>query len=288
MAEPAPERTGPVDWSAIVEAVRVGDQDRYWAGLFLPQPIRNHLLALYAFNIELSRIGDMVREPALGEIRLQWWREAVALPPGERTGHPVADAVLAVRAAHQLPGDLLAALIDARAVDIHREPVDTDGALLAYLTQTAGSLFQLGCWMAGARGGNVVAATTEAALAYGLTGLMRALPVHAAHGRLYLPTTFLRAFGVEASAVLAGDETSGLRHALEVLRGRARTHLDAYRSLARSLPETARPVFLPLALVPVYLRALGKPAHRPLAEVVQVNPLGRFLRIWTAHLRGRV
>ena len=63
-------------------------------------------LALAAFSAELSRIPQrIVHEPAMGEIRLQWWRDALAMPaatcapaipsptPSARPPH-----------SHQLPG----------------------------------------------------------------------------------------------------------------------------------------------------------------------------------------
>ena len=36
------------------------------------------MFALYAFNYEIARVREIVREPMLGQIRLQWWREAVS------------------------------------------------------------------------------------------------------------------------------------------------------------------------------------------------------------------
>ena len=35
------------------------------------------LFALYAFNHEVARVAETVREPMLGAIRLEWWRETV-------------------------------------------------------------------------------------------------------------------------------------------------------------------------------------------------------------------
>jgi phytoene synthase len=276
------------DWDHIHALVKAGDQDRYWGGLFLPRPARDHIFALYAFNIELARIGEQIREPFLGEIRLQWWRDALAAPPGAVTGNPVADTLAAVCAAHDLPIALLGGMIDARAVDVHREPALTMDALHAYLHATAGAVFRLGAWIAGARNGVAEAACKEAAIAWGLTGLMRALPLHAARGQRILPADFLRAFGVEAEAVLRGEESDGLKTALGVLREQARGALAEFRRLAQDLPPSALPVFLPLTLVPPYLRSLEQPSHRPLTEIAQLNPLGRYVRIWLGNLRGSV
>src|SRR5664279_1881901 len=76
--------------------VREADRERYLAALFAPAEHRDALYSLYAFNVEISRVRDLAREPMPGEIRLQWWREMLA---GERDGeaaaHPVASSLMA-------------------------------------------------------------------------------------------------------------------------------------------------------------------------------------------------
>ena len=44
--------------------VRAGDPDRYWATQFAPADKRRFLYALYAFNFEVARVRDSVREPS--------------------------------------------------------------------------------------------------------------------------------------------------------------------------------------------------------------------------------
>jgi 15-cis-phytoene synthase len=279
---------GQAQGSYIAAIVKAGDQDRYWSGLLLPDPARGAAFTIYAFNIELARIGEQAREPQLGEIRLEWWREALACPNGAATGNPIADALITARAAYDLPLDRLSAMIDARLLDVRRESIRTMDDLRDYLLGTAGAVFRLGAEVAGAQRDAAAEAIQEAAMAYGLTGLMRALPYHRSRGQLYLPADFLAAFGVEPEAVLRGEDSEALRTALGVLRARALDHLAAFRRLAPELPASTLPVFLPLALVPGVLRRLGAPAHRPLTDVAHLNPLGRFARIWLSNMRGRV
>jgi len=57
--------------------VRSADKDRWLTALFVPEERRPLIHALYAFNAELARIRDQVSQPMLGEIRLQWWEDAV-------------------------------------------------------------------------------------------------------------------------------------------------------------------------------------------------------------------
>ncbi len=71
MAEPKAEL------SACGRIVRENDPDRFFCTLFAPPAKREALFALYAFNHELARVAESVSEPMLGEIRLQWWREAL-------------------------------------------------------------------------------------------------------------------------------------------------------------------------------------------------------------------
>ena len=59
----------------LAASVRSADPDRYFSALFAPAGSRPFLFALYAFNAEVARVAETVREPMLGAIRLEWWRE---------------------------------------------------------------------------------------------------------------------------------------------------------------------------------------------------------------------
>ena len=104
--------------------VREADRDRYLATLFAPAEHRDALLSLYAFNVEIARVRDLAREPMPGEIRLQWWREALA---GERdteaAAHPVAAALRETLHRYGLSADPLQALIDAHTFDLYDAPM---------------------------------------------------------------------------------------------------------------------------------------------------------------------
>ena len=262
--------------AAVRTIARDGDLDRYASALFAPGACREHLFALYAFNVELARIGEQVSEPQLGEIRLQWWRDALdRASSGETTGQPVADAIgFAVREC-KLSQQSLAGLIDARHFDVSVKIMPDTAALDDYLANTAGVLFKLASevCMAGGRAAEprvLDAAVRAAGIAYGLTGLMRALPV-------------LR-HGTSPAQLLAGEESEGLTELLADLRETARAALKSARQHVAELPPAARPAFLPLALVDPYLRALQN--VDPLREVADVNPLTRLWRLGTWRFRS--
>ncbi|MBN9067012.1 MAG: squalene/phytoene synthase family protein, partial [Rhizobiales bacterium] len=75
-----------------VKIVREGDRDRYLSVLFAAEAKRPALFTLYAFNVEVARVRDLIHEPMPGEIRLQWWRDAI-LGEAPAVGNPVAEAL---------------------------------------------------------------------------------------------------------------------------------------------------------------------------------------------------
>jgi phytoene synthase len=270
----------PVD--TVRRIARSGDPDRALAALFAPREARADLFALYAFNVELARIAEQVSEPELGAIRLQWWREALErAAKGEATGHPVADALGATLARRKLSPARVEALIDARGFDVATKIMPDWNALEAYLGDTAGALFALGAESLGARGPSLEPASSQAGLAYGLTGLMRALPVHAASGRVYLPADALMRHGTSPERVLAGTTSEGLLVVLAELRRKASDALGEARRHVARLDPSAQTSFLPLCLVDPYLAALAKSGRDPMREIADINPLYRLWRMAT-------
>ncbi len=275
--------------AAIRTIARDGDLDRYTSALFAPAHSRGHLFALYAFNVELARIGEQVTEPPLGEIRLQWWRDVLDRAcANESTGQPVADAIgFAVREC-DLSRRSVTDLIDARHFDVSVKIMPDSAALDDYLAKTAGALFRVASevGMAGAQAEEPRAleqAVRAAGIAYGLTGLMRALPVHARRGRVDIPADGLLRHGTSPDQVLAGEQGKGLTDFLADLRETARAALKSARQHVAELPPAARSAFLPLALVDPYLSALQK--VDPLHQVAEINPLYRLWRLGIWRLR---
>src|SRR5262249_57412268 len=100
--------------------VRAADKDRFLTTLFAPAEHRNALLALYAFNLEIARVREVAHEALAGEIRLQWWCDALE---GCGEGHPVAAALRANIARYQLPLGPLPTLLDARRFALYDQPM---------------------------------------------------------------------------------------------------------------------------------------------------------------------
>jgi phytoene synthase len=251
--------------------------------LFAPADDRDALVALYAFNAELARIAEYVSEPGLGEIRLQWWRDALDRAAArESIGHPVVDALGQIMLERGVSREDLWRLIDSRQFDVSVKLMPNSATLDTYLAETAGVLFQLGAEISGGRAETKQPARA-AGRAYGLTGLMRALPVHAAGGRIDIPADMLVRHGTSQAELAQGKTTGGLERVLAELRSDARASLREALAHLETLSASERATFRPLALVEPYLRALEK--GDPLHSVADINPLYRLWRLGTYRFR---
>jgi phytoene synthase len=276
---------------AVAASARSGEPDRYLAALLAPPAVRADLLALAAFSSELARVPSLVtREAAMGEIRLQWWRDALEAPgAGARTGNPSADAVRATMQRCELPAPLLLDAIDARELDLGRQPMPDDAALATYLWKSEGALFALAAGILG-RGASVdaQAAAVAGGHAYGLTRLLLGLPQALSRGRLPLPQSRLDAWNVGTQELLSGVGGSNVAEMLASLCTEARKALATSRKHVADLPRPMRVAFLPLALVETYLRALERPGRDVLRSPAEIAPLTRVWRIAAAHWLGRI
>ena len=246
-------------------------------------------MALYAFNAELDHIAAAAREPMVGQIRLQWWRDAVELAePGMKTGNPIADALSAAILAHDLPKDRLAGMIAARIPEITGDVPASLEDMRVSLLQTEGAVFELAASILGCASEAGKQAAQHAALAYGLTQRLRTVPVQASRRRLLLPPSYLQSRGVDLDWVYAGKTSTGLAAALADFRAEASRELQRFRELRAGLDRGAWPAFLPLALVEPHLAAMAAGSFDPLHTVATLNPLRQFWRIWWASWRRAV
>jgi phytoene synthase len=267
--------------------VRAGDKDRFLATLFAPQKYRRALYALYAFNLEVARTRELAREPMPGEIRLQWWRDALGgIGRGDVGAHPVAAALRDVTVRYRLPPEILVGLIDARTFDLYDEPMPDVAALERYAADTSSAIVALAARiLSDGRDPGMGSLAGHAGVAYAIAGLLRALPHHAARGQLYLPADLMQRYGAQAADVFAGKATTELRAVLAELRLRARQHLDAARVLLAEAPPDIAPALLPVALVRPMLDRMERRGYRPFlpSEIPQWR---RQWRLWRAARGG--
>ena len=237
---------------SLADMVRRRDPDRFFCALFAPEPLREALFTLYAFNDELARAQDVAREPGLALIRLQWWREVVE---GADRRHEVAGPLRALLAAGALDAAPLLDMIAMREADVEGAPASLAG-FVARMREGPGSLAAAAGSLAGAGAAELIR-LRDLGAAYGVAGTLRNVAALAARQRCVLPVDVLAAAGLVPEMAFADPARVGdaVRPALSAAGGsllgrKARIRrillpaalpgVLARRDFARNMPVAAR------------------------------------------------
>lgn len=255
----------------VASFLRDADRDRYFATLLLKEPERTAIQSLYAFSADVASIRDRAREPAAGEIRLQWWVDALK---GEGHGNvrqnPLAAALLDAISTYGLPAGPLLRLVAARRFDLYQDPMPDVASFEGYAGETVSVLYQLAAMIL--NGGTEVE-TGDAAghlgVAHALTGHLRAFGFNASQGRIFLPMSIFGANGVTDGEILAGQKSEGLFAALGQINDLAVEHLTKARAAIGALPKPLRPAFAPVALLASQLRRIAS-SRTPFAPIADL------------------
>ncbi len=269
----------------LADLLRETDRERYLTTLYAPVDKRPALTALYAFNAEIAAIRDKIREPMAGEVRLQWWRDAIT--SGASTGNPLADALIETISTHHLPVSAFDRMLDARIFDLYDDPMPDRATLEGYCGETASTLIQLAAFILDCdAAANHADASGHGGCAQAITGLLRLLPLHRARGQSFLPADLLASVGVSSEQLISGDNKEGLVNAVQASVALAQEHLDQFAALAAGLPQSLRPAFLPLALVPAQLKAIGRNADRALGRSPEISAARTHFLLLAKAMRG--
>lgn len=251
--------------------MRQHDPDRFLTALFAPPVRRETLFVLYAVNHELARAREVVSNPMLALIRLQWWREVAE---GARRRHEVAGPLgEALDGGRLLPADILG-MIEGREAETGQ--IEDVAAFRDYVRAASGGVAVAAGRALGGEGA-ALDGLRDLGAAYGVAGILRSVPALARQGRCVLPLDMLSAAGL-SEAALGGDAAAGaLAPVQAALAGVGREWLKSGRE-AR-LPRSVVAAALPAVLARRDLRRPGRSAPRGIADRIAVA---------AAAMRGRI
>ena len=260
-----------IDLSPVGLIVQRHDPDRFLTALFAPPARRETLFVLYAVNHELARAREVVSNPMLALIRLQWWREVAE---GARRRHEVAGPLgEALDSGRLLPADILG-MIEGREAETG--PIEDVAAFQDYARAAFGGV-AVAAGRALGGDGAVLDGLRDLGAAYGVAGVLRSAPALARQERCVLPLDLLSAAG------LTGTELGG-----SAMAGALAPVLAALAALGRRWLRSGREARLPRGVVAAALP--GVLARRDLRHPGQAAPRGATDRIAVAAaaMLGRV
>ena len=169
---------------ATADLVAQGDPDRFAATMAAPVEARAKLFPIYAFNVEVARAPWVASEPMIGELRLQWWRDALDEigKGGAVRKHEVTTPLAEVLDAEG--AELLDKLVQSRRWDLYQDAFEDVAHFTDYLDATGGGLM----WAAArALGASEEQPFRRIGRASALANLFLAVPELEARGRRPLP-----------------------------------------------------------------------------------------------------
>ena len=237
------------------------DPDRCRAAVLGPARERESLLLLYGFHYELAKVPELVSEPMIGQIRYQWWRDALAEIYEARPvrTHEIATPLATLLNEAGVPRFWCDRLIDARERDLDPTPFSNLSEAKDYCRQSSGTLMQIAVKILCEQPNEAVLDLGEA---WGLTGLARS------YG--YYDKGMLSQISFEQICEEAERQYQNARAGL----GDVQSH--AFPALAYG------------ALIPKYLKKLTHAGHDPAEMMVSYGPLAKRAHLLCAVMKGKV
>jgi len=262
--------------------LKAHDHSRFLSVLFAPADRRPGLAALYAFNLEIAKTRGVVREPMMGQIRLQWWRDAIEeiFEGKEVRKHQVVQPLAEAIARYSLPRERFERMIDAREADLEPHPPGTLEAFIAYVADTAGDLGELAALILDTDAEKARAA----AEAYGFAGLLLAIPYRASAGRIDLPLDKIAEHGMTARDIRDATHQENLPRLIADMAKLSEARLFGLRGFQKRRGLTG---LLPAVLARRELRRLERAGWNPF-KVPPQPTLDLLLKLGWAQLSSRL
>ena len=268
----------------IPEIVRSHDRNRYLAALFMPEAKRPHVMALYAFSVEISRIAGQVSEPQLAEIRLQWWLDALdGIYAGQPQAHPVAIALAAAIKVGDLPKYALVNLAKAHQFDFYSDPMPGQTELEAYLGETHSALTKMAAMILDQDAALACGeACGLAGVAYGLAQTLNHLPRAREMQQCFLPQTWLAQHNLSPSDIYLPGNDAAMSVVLAQMQALAEKRLAELRQVAWSIKPAVAAAFLHAVLAEPMLARAKAHGTSVLSKGCEIGQLRKQWMLWRA------
>ena len=285
--------SSPEQASYCAALLRERSIDRYLSTLFLPSDIRRDVYALYAFDAEISHIRSMIKEPMMGEIRLQWWRDIIGGDrAGEANNNPVAAELLRAIATNNLPTMGFDNYLKAKVFDLYNDPMPDTGTFEGYAGETASFLFhQTASIIARSTGvaiaGELAECAGHAGVSWTIVDVLKNLPIHRSRHQCFVSGDILAKTGVTLDEYFLVENEKLMVSMIEELILEARHHQHKFREHFAELPLELMPAFLPMCLVSPYLARFDIMAKNAAQIPVDIAQWRKQIYLWRAARNGK-
>ena len=260
----------------------------YYSFRLLPEDRRRAITALYAYCREVDDVVDEVRDPAVAQAKLAWWRIEVAAMFDGAPQHPVARALVPAVRAFGLPREHFDAVIDGMAMDLTQQRYADFSDLERYCHRVAGVVGLLSARIFGYEEASTAGFAHDLGIAFQLTNIVRDVGEDARRGRIYLPQDELARFGVPPSSLLRLRSEPGFAALMAFQVERARGWYE--RAMGQLAPRDRKAQRASLAMAAIYrtlLDEIARDGYRVLDRRIALTPLRKLWIAWRSTWSAR-
>ena len=259
----------------------------YYSFVFLPPERRRAITALYALCREVDDIVDNVSDPGVARAKLAWWRSEIAQMFAGTPTHKVTQALQPALAAYALPIEHFLALVDGMQMDLDQSRYLDYESLQLYCHRVAGVVGLLAARIFGYSDARTLDYAASLGLALQLTNIIRDVGEDARRGRIYLPQTDLRRFGVGTATILRAEYAAGFEALIQfqIERARAR-HALALSALPDADRRNQRPGLIMAAIYRTLLDEIEREHGRVLHQRIALTPVRKLWIAWKTWVRA--
>ncbi|MEY3105599.1 MAG: hypothetical protein RJA72_1631 [Pseudomonadota bacterium] len=264
----------------------------YYSFLYLRDPMRAAMMALYAFCREVDDVVDECSDADLAARKLDWWEEEIERMHMGEPSHPVTLALAPHVKRLSLPLGRFHAVLDGMRMDLMIQRYPDEPALWVYFDRVAGAVGQLAARIFQ---GSTSAWSDELdhyaiALGRGLQwiNIIRDVGEDARRGRLYLPQQWLSDANVQEDRLMACIADPGLEQVLNRASAAARRSMrEAFEYLPSGACRAQRPGLIMAAIYHDLLICIEEDRFQVMNQRISITPLRKLYLAWLTWLFAR-
>ncbi|CAG9858288.1 unnamed protein product [Phyllotreta striolata] len=273
-----------------IDSVKKYDYENFVCTLLLKNSIRCSAFAIRSFNVEIAQVAEQVSQETIGQMRLKFWEDTVekclsndykAVPK-----HPVAQELFKANSRQKLTKRYLRNLILSRKNSLGLTNFNTIEDIENYSDHTVSSIYYLVLESSNVRNVHADHAASHLGKAQGIVQQIRSVPHARRLNFLPIPLDILVKNKVVQEDVLRGKKSEQLTDCIFEFASRAYQHLKKARSLAETVPQEAKSVFLPAVPIYMYLDKLQKVNYDVFHPTLQRRSWQMLPKVWLANFRN--
>lgn len=259
----------------------------YYSFLFLPQPRRRAITALYAFCREVDDTVDECTDPTIARNKLAWWKKEIGTMMEDQPTHPVTKALAPHMSAYELDPKHLIAIIDGMEMDLDQTRYLDFPGLKRYCWHVASVVGILSANIFGATHPQTRDFAEKLGLAFQLTNIIRDVGEDARKGRIYLPVNELQQFNVTAADILNARHSENFEKLMRFQAARAHAaYEEAFALLPKEDRRAQRPGLMMAAIYRALLVEIERDGFHVLEHKVSLTPIRKLWLAWKTYVRS--